>query len=80
MLIVFLIYSVVISVLSGIAAAKISPQKPLIAARILAVALLLTGLGVEISSWAIAPAWYHIVFLVMLLPATCSGARLVTRA
>ena len=78
-LIVFLVYSVVISMLSGIAAARISPRKPLVAARILGAVLLLTGLGVEISSWAVAPAWYHIIFLVMLLPATCSGARLTAR-
>jgi hypothetical protein len=76
---VFLVYSVVLSLLAGMVAALIAYPKPMTAACILAGALLLTGLGVEIASWSLAPAWYHIVFLALLVPATCGGARLAPK-
>ncbi|RNC80946.1 MAG: hypothetical protein ED559_03865 [Phycisphaera sp.] len=47
----------------------------------LALAILLTvvGIGVEGSMWHLAPAWYHISFIVMLAPLTLIGAAVVTK-
>jgi hypothetical protein len=43
---------------------------------ILGILLVLTGLLVEIAYWAIAPPWYHILFILMLYPITVLGGRL----
>lgn len=45
----------------------------------LAMLLLVVGLGVEGAFWDLAPAWYHIAFLVMLTPMTLLGAKLATK-
>ena len=49
------------------------------AAWTLAIILLAVGLGVEISGWDTTPAWYHIVFLVLIVPSVLLGARLARR-
>ena len=43
---------------------------------ILGVVLLLVGIGVQASVWALLPLWYHVVFLGLLIPATIFGGRL----
>jgi hypothetical protein len=37
--------------------------------------LLATGIPVQIASWNLLPVWYHLVFLVMLVPMTVVGGR-----
>lgn len=37
--------------------------------------LLATGIPVQIGSWDLLPVWYHLVFLVMLVPMTVVGGR-----
>ena len=34
------------------------------------------GIAVEASVWSLLPAWYHIIFLVLLIPVTMAGGRL----
>jgi len=73
----FLGISVIASLLSGMTAAAISPAgRSTTAAMILGVLLLLTGIGVQVSVWDQMPLWYHVLFLVLLLPVTLLGARL----
>ncbi len=45
----------------------------------LAILLTLVGIGVEGSMWHLAPAWYHIGFIVMLAPLTLLGAAFVSK-
>jgi len=75
-LLVFIVLSVVFSVLSGFVAVKIAPAAARKAGWILAVVLFAVGAAVEIAGWATTPAWYHIVFLVLLIPSVVVGARL----
>ena len=42
----------------------------------LGIILLLVGIAVEFVSWKVAPAWYHIVFVLALIPLTILGGRL----
>lgn len=42
----------------------------------LGVLLLLTGIGVQASVWDLLPAWYHMVFLALLIPTTIISAKL----
>lgn len=41
--------------------------------------ILAVGIFVEIQYWDQLPLWYHLTFLVMLLPATIFGTRLQTK-
>lgn len=42
----------------------------------LGIVLVLVGVVVEALTWKIAPAWYHILFVLFLLPMTVLGGRL----
>ena len=75
-LLVFILAAVVISLVAGWLAMLVGRDGGRRAAMILAVLLLVVGLAVEISTWAYAPVWYHLVFLGLLVPATMAGAAL----
>jgi uncharacterized membrane protein len=77
-LLLFIAIAVVISALSGFVAVKIAPASANKAGWILAVVLLIFGVIVEVSGWDTTPAWYHVVFLVLLVPCVLGGARLGT--
>lgn len=38
--------------------------------------LILVGIAVEYFQWNLAPAWYHVLFILFLLPMTILGGRL----
>jgi hypothetical protein len=38
--------------------------------------LLVTGVVVQAMNWSLGPAWYHIVFLLSIVPAALWGARM----
>ena len=69
------VYSVVCSVVSGLVCALIA-RGSRAAAVVLAVLLLAVGVGFEVSAWGLTPVWSHLVFLVLLVPATLIGARI----
>ena len=75
----FVLFSAAISTLSGYLCAALGGASRRGAVWALAIVLLVVGVGVEVSSWALTPAWYHIVFLALLVPATVwGGARRIT--
>lgn len=39
-----------------------------------AAVLLITGIIVQTINWELAPAWYHLAFLVLIVPAALLGA------
>ncbi len=43
---------------------------------VLGIILVLVGVAVEYMFWNIAPAWYHILFVLFLLPMTVVGGKL----
>ena len=69
-------YSVVLSALAGFTTAAVKGRDPMGAVKALAGLQLLLGIGFEISSWALLPVWYHLVFLALLVPATLWGGSL----
>ena len=76
---VYLIFqSVLCSLIAGFAAAAIAKEnrKSTLA---LGVLLLITGVFVEASHWNYLPIWYHILFLLLLIPMTVLGGRLKLR-
>lgn len=75
----FIVYSVLLSVLAGWTAAAVAGAAGAMRAAWIAAALLLAlGLYFEVTGWALAPVWYHVVFLVLLVPATVYGGKLKT--
>ncbi len=43
---------------------------------VLGMILLAVGVAVEYMFWNVAPAWYHILFVIFLIPMTILGGRL----
>ncbi len=72
----YIVYSVVLSVLAGYVTAAVGGPDPMRAVWILASLQLALGLAFEISAWSLTPAWYHIIFLALIVPATVYGGRL----
>ena len=73
---VYLIFqSVLCSLVAGFTAAAIAKEdrKSTLA---LGVLLLVTGVFVEVYHWNYLPVWYHVLFLLFLIPATILGGRL----
>jgi len=79
-LLVLLIGSALLSLVSGYVAARIAGPAWALCAIVLGVLLLLTGIFVEIKVWYRIPLWYHLSFLVLLIPMTFLGARMQARA
>jgi hypothetical protein len=78
-LITLIVYSLPLSVLAGYVTAAVATGDRMRAVWILAILQLALGLFIEISSWNLAPGWYHIVFLALLVPATVYGGALRVR-
>ncbi len=74
-LIIGLIRSIIFSLIAGFVAASIAKEnsKSTLAAGIL---LLLFGIFIQSIFWNYAPLWYHIPFLVLLIPMTILGGKL----
>ena len=70
-----LILSLICSVISGFVAAMIAKENTK-STFILGVLLFAVGLLVQISFWAYFPLWYHLTFLILLIPATILGGKL----
>jgi hypothetical protein len=75
-LVLFLVVAAVACVVSGWLTALVGRDRSRRAVMILALLLLVVGLGVELSTWGTAPAWYHLVFLGLLVPLTVGGGNL----
>ena len=77
-LLMLVVLSAAFSILSGFATAKIASSTGMKAAWILGIVLFVVGLLFEAAGWDKAPAWYHVVFLVLLIPCVLAGAKPVT--
>lgn len=65
------------SLVAGFVCRTISKQGK--APLALAITLTLVGIAIEGAGWKLAPAWYHIAFIVMLAPMTLLGAKLAPK-
>jgi hypothetical protein len=68
------------SLVAGLVARTISRSSPKLAARILAILLLATGVAVQWNLLALMPIWYHVTFLAFLIPLTLVGASFGKKA
>ncbi len=74
-----IVYSVLLSMLAGYVTAAVATKEPMRAVWALAILQLALGIGFEASAWSLTPLWYHLVFLVLIVPATVYGGRLRDR-
>jgi hypothetical protein len=72
----YIAFSVVLSVLAGYTTAALATGNRMRQVGIVAGVLLVMGIGFEVSAWQLTPVWYHLVFLVLLVPAVLFGGRL----
>lgn len=75
----YILYSVVLSLLAGWVAALVRGESPMTAVWVLAGIQLAMGIAAEASYWALTPVWYHVVFLALIVPATVYGGMLRAR-
>jgi hypothetical protein len=78
-LLLLLAGSVLISLVSGYVTARITGFPWALPAVALGVLLLATGVFVQLKLWYLIPLWYHLTFLLLLIPMTLLGARLRAR-
>jgi hypothetical protein len=78
MLVLALIRSFICSIIAGFVAVLVSKElsKTTLGLGIL---LLVFGLFVQISAWNLFPVWYHLIFLLLLIPLTILGGKLKHR-
>jgi hypothetical protein len=74
-LITALILSVLCSVVAGRACAAIARAATARCVWIMAALLLITGVGVQAGVWSRMPTWYHLTFLVLLVPVCVAAGR-----
>jgi ammonia channel protein AmtB len=67
--------SVLCSLAAGFTAAAIAKESRK-TTLVLGILLLLTGIFVEAAHWNYFPIWYHVSFLLLLIPVTVLGGRL----
>lgn len=75
-LIAYLVISVPVSVLAGFAGAKVGADHAMTVNKVLPVVLFAIGAFVEFSYWDLMPIWYHIIFLLMIIPAAMKGGQM----
>ena len=71
---VMLVASVVFSIAVGWITTAIASGKAYVAAMILAMIQLALGVFFQAQAWQLMPVWYHVPFLLLLVPATLLGA------
>jgi len=74
-LVLKLVHSIVASVLAGYLAAFVANESKR-TTLMLGILLLAVGIFFEFIYWQQIPIWYHIVFLILLIPMTIAGGRL----
>lgn len=74
-LLINLIRSVFASLLSGFLAAFVASENRR-TTMILGVLLLVVGIIVQAMVWNLLPVWYHLAFLLLLIPVTIAGGYL----
>jgi hypothetical protein len=74
-LIALLIKSFIVSIISGFVTALIARENTK-STFALGVLLLLFGIFVQAGYWNYMPLWYHIPFLILLIPMTVLGGKL----
>lgn len=77
LLVGYLILSIVASLMAGLTTVSIAGSAKMKCVSVLAICLLATGIPVQLSTWDVLPVWYNLIFLILLVPVTIAGAKIV---
>lgn len=69
------VISIVASIMAGFIASFIAVGNSR-ATLALGIVLLIVGIAVQAMLWSVQPIWFHVVFLILLVPMTILGGRL----
>ncbi|MBD3165341.1 hypothetical protein GF324_01970 [bacterium] len=75
-LLLFMLLSVIFSVIAGYVTVMIARRKPVAHALVLGGIQLAIGIVMQIQYWELMPVWYHLGFLLLLVPGYLAGAML----
>ncbi len=70
-----LAWSTICSFVAGRVTARMASKSAKLAVLLMASLLLVTGIMVQVSVWEQMPLWYHIPFLLLLIPICALGGR-----
>lgn len=73
LLLALLAGSVLLSLVAGYVTVSVAGSRPMPALWTLASLQMILGIIAETASWSLAPVWYHLVFLGLVVPATVCG-------
>ena len=74
-LLIHLVLSVIVSFISGYIVALVAGENKR-STLWLGIVLLIVGILVEAAYWNYIPIWYHLLFLILLIPMTIAGGKL----
>lgn len=78
LMLLFNAFSLVFSIVTGFVVAKIAQAAAMKAVWVLGIVLLVVGIAVETAGWGRTPVWYHLIFLLLLVPGVLIGGRLAS--
>lgn len=79
LLVASLVYVTLYAVAGCYLTARLAPRRPMAHALVLGVLGLLFNVGGTIAMWNMAPAWYHLTALVLVMPSAWLGGWLRER-
>lgn len=79
MLLSLIVLSFIFSIIAGYLTARLAQRKELTHTIVLGVLQLAMGIAAQMANYDALPLWYHIAFLVLLIPGNLFGALLRTR-
>jgi peptidoglycan/LPS O-acetylase OafA/YrhL len=75
-LIFVLAYTAAFGIAGGYVAARFADRRPVAHALALGIVALIISTVITIFAWSTRPAWYHIMALLLVLPAALLGGKL----
>jgi len=76
-LLLLLVISIVCSAAGGFVTAKVATEGAAKIVLTLGIVLLVVGIAVQVfAAWDLMPVWYHLIFLVLLVPMAIAGGRM----
>ena len=74
-LVILIIASIICSLAAGFLAVLVSKEQSK-TTLYLGILLLLVGIFFQTMAWSLFPLWYHLIFLILLIPVTILGGKL----
>lgn len=78
-LLLLIVLSVTFSIIAGYVTAQIARRKEMTHVWALGILQLAMGIAAQLSYFDVLPVWYHITFLLLLIPGNLIGGLLRTR-